>query len=57
MRDLFECLDCLAVDHLNTHGRCARCNSNAVMSYDIINRQCVDEQAHTIGGLNATASN
>lgn len=56
-RDLWECLDCLAIERLDIHGRCARCGSSGVIAYDIINRQCVDEQAHTIGGINASATN
>jgi hypothetical protein len=34
--EAFECLDCFLVDTLNEHGRCARCGSNAVMQYMVL---------------------
>jgi hypothetical protein len=36
--EAFECLDCFLVDTLNEHGRCARCGSNAVMQYMVLEK-------------------
>jgi hypothetical protein len=36
--EAFECLDCFLVDSLNEHGRCARCGSNAVMPYMVLEK-------------------
>jgi hypothetical protein len=36
--EAFECLDCFLVDRLNEHGRCARCGSNAVMQYMVLEK-------------------
>jgi hypothetical protein len=36
--EAFECLDCFLVDTLNEHGRCARCGSNAVMPYMVLEK-------------------
>jgi len=36
--EAFECLDCFLVDTLNEHGRCARCDSNAVMPYMMLEK-------------------
>jgi len=36
--EAFECLDCFLVDTLNEHGRCARCDSNAVMPYMVLEK-------------------
>jgi hypothetical protein len=36
--EAFECLDCFLVDRLNEHGKCARCGSNAVMQYMVIEK-------------------
>jgi hypothetical protein len=36
--EAFECLDCFLVDTLNEHGRCARCGSNAVMQYLVLEK-------------------
>ena len=32
----FECLDCFLVGPLNVHGRCPRCDSNAVLPFMIL---------------------
>lgn len=32
----FECLDCFLVGTLNVHGRCQRCDSNAVLPFMIL---------------------
>src|SRR5258707_541986 len=34
----FECLDCFLVAVLNTHGRCERCDSNAVLPCQILEK-------------------
>jgi hypothetical protein len=34
----FECLDCFLVAALNVHGRCERCNSNAVSPFQLLER-------------------
>ena len=34
--EAFECLDCYLVDHLDIHGRCQRCNSDAVFPFQIL---------------------
>ena len=34
----FECLDCSLVAVLNTHGRCERCDSNAVFPFQILEK-------------------
>jgi hypothetical protein len=31
MNELWLCLDCLNLSSLDTHGRCSRCGSNAVV--------------------------
>lgn len=36
--EAFECLDCFLVDALNAHGRCSRCDSNAVMPYVVFEK-------------------
>jgi len=36
--EAFECLDCFLVDTLNEHGRCARCGSDAVMQYMVLEK-------------------
>jgi hypothetical protein len=38
--EAFECLDCFLVDTLDEHGRCARCGSNAVMQYMVLEQSC-----------------
>ena len=35
MLDRFECLDCYLQGALSPHGRCARCDSNAVYTNEI----------------------
>jgi hypothetical protein len=35
MLDRFECLDCYFHGALSPHGRCARCDSNAVYAHEI----------------------
>ena len=32
----FECLDCFLVGPLNVHGRCPRCDSNAVLPFMVL---------------------
>jgi hypothetical protein len=34
----FECLDCFLVATLNVHGRCERCDSNAVFPFQILEK-------------------
>ncbi len=34
--EAFECLDCYLIDHLDIHGRCQRCNSDAVFPFQIL---------------------
>jgi hypothetical protein len=34
----FECLDCFLVATLNVHGRCERCNSNAVFPFQTLEK-------------------
>jgi hypothetical protein len=38
--EAIEYLDCFLVDTLNEHGRCARCGSNAVMQYMVLEQSC-----------------
>src|SRR5689334_23339052 len=34
----FECLDCFLVATLNVHGRCERCDSNAVLPFQTLEK-------------------
>jgi len=52
----YECSDCCYKGYLNTHGRCARCGSDAVMSmakltFEILSDLFTHDELQVLFGL------